>query len=105
MFLRFVLRLSGLLLKVLFTHSAYRAYPVVGNIFECCAGSDSSGGISYFRIIDPVADGASILFHNFVFVYIYCDTLKIVFCLNNGVGVIKVHGRPIIYRGGRGMIG
>ena len=50
-------------LEILLTDTAQRTYPVVGNIFERSSGSHAVVGVTYFRIIYPVANRASVLFH------------------------------------------
>lgn len=54
----------GFYFKVFFADSADGAYPVIGNIFESCAGSHSVVGVANCGIIDPVANCASVFFHN-----------------------------------------
>lgn len=60
---------AGLILfygfKQIFSHSADRTYPVIGNIFKFSSRSDSAVRVTYCRIIDPVADCTYIFFHTF----------------------------------------
>ena len=50
--------------EVLLAYSAERANPVIGDVFKCCTGSDSSFGISLCGIVDPAASVTNVLFHN-----------------------------------------
>lgn len=50
--------------KLVFSDSAYRAYPVVGNIFELCSGRNSAIGVAYCRVIDPTAHSTYIFVHS-----------------------------------------
>ncbi len=49
--------------KLILTYSAERAYPIVGQIFESCAGLDTVFGVTYFRVINPIAYFAYIFIH------------------------------------------
>ena len=63
--------LCGLLLlyrEFVLTYSTDGTYPIFGNIFKGCAGSNAAIGIANFRIIHVTAGFANVLFHKlFVF--------------------------------------
>lgn len=50
--------------EIFFSDTTEGAYPVVGNFFKRCSGSDSSIGVSHGRVVNPIAYDATILFHN-----------------------------------------
>ncbi len=58
---------SRLLNKVLFAYSADRTYPVGWKVFKSCSGGNASVGVSFCRIINPVADFTSVFLHSFPF--------------------------------------
>ena len=53
-----------LLYEILFPYAADGAYPIVGDILEGGAGGDSSVGVAYRGVINPVAYLTSVLFHS-----------------------------------------
>lgn len=50
--------------EIFLSYSAYRAHPVVGDIFKGSSGLNAVVGIANFGIVDPVANSASVFFHN-----------------------------------------
>ena len=52
--------------EILFSDSAKRAYPILGEVFEGCSGSDSVFRIAGCGVIFVSADIASVLFHDSV---------------------------------------
>ena len=50
--------------KYIFSKSAKRAHPVVGNIFKGCAGGDSTVRVADVRVIDVAAGFTHILVHD-----------------------------------------
>ena len=55
-----------LLYEILFPYAADGAYPIVGDILEGGAGGDSSVGVAYRGVINPVAYFTSVFFHLFI---------------------------------------
>jgi hypothetical protein len=53
-------------LELVLANAAKRANPILGNIFECRAGGDATFGVADCRVINPIAYGATILFHLFL---------------------------------------
>lgn len=78
------------LLEYLFTLAAERTQKILGQIFKGCSGFDAVIGIAYFGIVNPTANSAFVLFHNFRF-------LKFV---NNKTFLLHINQKPyhIIYR-------
>lgn len=52
--------------ELVFLSSAYRAYPVIGEVGESSSGIDTVVRISYGRIIHPSAYSTYIFFHKAV---------------------------------------
>lgn len=52
--------------ELVFSNSAHRAYPVVGDIGKSCSGSDTAVRITYGGIIYPSAYSTYIFSHNSV---------------------------------------
>jgi len=50
--------------KIILADTALRALPIVGNILERRAGSDSTVGIADFRIVDPATYVTEIFLHS-----------------------------------------
>ena len=50
--------------KFIFADAAHGACPCIGQVFECCAGSDSVIGIANFGVIFVPANVANVLVHN-----------------------------------------
>jgi hypothetical protein len=73
-------------LECVLTFTADGANPIVGQVFEGCAGSDITIGITCCGIVDPLADCAFVLFHkSFVF--------KLILLLIIELAAAEVHGR------------
>lgn len=51
-------------LEIFFSYTTNRANPIFRNIFECSSRSDTTFRITYFRIVNPIANCANVLFHN-----------------------------------------
>ena len=50
--------------EVVLTNTADGAYPILGDVFKRCSGSDTAIGIAYFWIINITTCVANVLFHN-----------------------------------------
>ena len=49
--------------ELVFAYAANRAYPIFGDILECCSWLDTTVGVSYCWVIHITADFTNILFH------------------------------------------
>ena len=55
-------------IELILTYSTDWANPILRNILEGCAWSDTTIGVAYRWVVDPSTHGANILFHiNFQF--------------------------------------
>ena len=50
--------------KIFFGYSAERANPIFGDVSKGCTGSDTTIGVTYFGVVNPLTHCAYILFHN-----------------------------------------
>lgn len=73
-------------LEVFFSYAADGADPVVGKVFEGCSGCDSCVGVAFFGVVNPLADGANVLFHFlYVLLFIVYWFLVCVYFLSRGM--------------------
>ena len=83
-------------LEILLAYSANRAYPILRDVLESCAGCDSAIGITDFGVIFVAAKSAYILLHNSILLGLWYRPILHFFMLFNIIfRIIFEMARPV----------
>ena len=58
--------------ELVLAYAAYRAYPIVGQVFKLGAGSDTAFGVAYCGVVIPIADFANVFVHSEAIIVMCC---------------------------------